>query len=83
MLTERSKVIGRGIAPMLCKTILGKLHIEFIHDPVPRHLGQNTGSGDTKADSIPPDKGGLGYGEILHRKAVNQGMGDWMSVFFQ
>ena len=81
MLTKHSKVVGRGIAPMTGKAVLGELPIERVHDPVARHLGQNTGSRNAQADAITPDQGGLPDGESLGWKTVDQGVGRGMSFF--
>ena len=65
------------------KTVLGKLPVEFLHDPVPGDLGQDAGSGDAETETIPPDERGLFHGEPLGRQAIHQGMGRRMSVFLQ
>ena len=76
-------MIGRGIATMDSKTILRELPVEFLHDPVSGHLGQDAGGGNTQAEAISPDEGCLLHGKPLCRKSIDEGMGRRMSVFYQ
>ena len=83
MLSEHSQMIGRGIAAMDGKSVLRKLSVEFLHDPVTSHLGQDAGGRDTQTQSISTDKGSLLDGESFGRKTIHKGMGNVMSVFLQ
>jgi len=83
MLAEHSEMIGCGIAPMTGKSILGKLPVQPIHDPITGHLGENACRRNTQTQTIPADKCGLLNGKSLNRKPINQGMSRRMSVFLQ
>ena len=76
-------MIGRGIATMDSKTILRELPVEFLHDPVAGHLGQDAGGGNTQAKPISPDESSLIHGKPLCRKTIHKSMGWRMSVFYQ
>jgi hypothetical protein len=76
-------MIGCGIAAMDGKTILGKLLVEFLHDPVAGHLGQNTGGGNAETKAISPDESSLIHGKALRRESIDEGMGWRRSVFNQ
>lgn len=76
-------MIGRGIAAMDGKTILGKLPVEFLHDPISGHLGEDTGGGNTQTEAISPDESGLIHGKTLRGESIHKGMGGRMSVFYQ
>ena len=74
-------MIGRGIAAMDGKTILGKLPVEFLHDPISGHLGQDTGGGNTQTETISPNESGLLHRKAPCRKTIHEDMGGRMSVF--
>ena len=76
-------MIGRGIAAMDGKPILGKLPVELLHDPVSGHLGQDTGGGNAETEAISPDESSLIHGKPLCRKTIHKSMGWRMSVFYQ
>lgn len=76
-------MIGRGIATMDSKTILRELPVEFLHDPVAGHLGQDTCGGNTQTEAISPDESSLIHGKPLCGESIHQGMSGRMSLFFQ
>ena len=83
MLAEHSEMVCRGIAPMTCKAVLREFLIEFIHDPVAGHLGQDAGGRDTEAEPIATDESRLLHRESFGRQSIHEDMGGRMSVFFQ
>lgn len=74
MIPQASEMVRRGIAPMTGKAVLGKFPVQLVHDPVARHLGQDTGGSNAQADPVPADQSGLLHRESLGRKPVDQSM---------
>jgi len=68
---------------MTRKTILRKLSVELIHDPIPGDLCQDAGCGYAQADPITSNKGGMLDRKPLHGKAIHQGMKALMSIFMK
>ena len=68
---------------MLGESVLWIFPVEFVHDPVPGDLGQDTGGGDTEADPIPANKCRMLNRESLDRQSIHEGMVALMSVFMK
>lgn len=67
---------------MAGKTILRILRVEFAHEPVARHLGDDAGRRDAQAERIAADQCRVPDGQSAHRKSVDQCMGGFLRKFF-
>ena len=76
-------MFSRGIAPMTGKSVLGVFPVQFLHDAVSGHLGQDTGGRYAEADSIATNQGRLLHRQPLDRQAIDEGMGWRMSDFMK
>lgn len=83
MLLKLSEVFGRGIAPMIGKSIVRIFPIEFIHDPIAGNLGQDAGGRNAETDPVTPDQRGMINGKSLDGQAIHESVNALMSVFMQ
>jgi|GEM_PF-3488352 len=65
------------------KPILGKLPVEFLHDPITGDLGQDTGGGNTQTETISSHERRLFHRETPGRQPIHKGMSWRMSDFLQ
>ena len=59
---------------MLRKAELGELAVDFPHDPVARHLGDDAGRGDRERARVALHQGVVGKWKPGHRQAVDEAM---------
>jgi len=62
----------RGIAFMGLEVVYGVKPMEFLHEAVTMHLGNNGGGGDGGASAVTLHQGLLGHGERNGKFSVNQ-----------
>lgn len=68
---------------MLGETIAGIFLVEFVHDPVPGNLRQDTGGRNAQTYAVSTDERRVLDWKSFHRKAINKNMGAMMTVLKQ
>ena len=73
VLPQRREVLGRAIAFVTGKAVLGILRVILAHQPVTGDFGDDGRGGDADGEAVAADQGLLGgAGEVGDGQAVNQ-----------
>ncbi|MEY5026608.1 MAG: hypothetical protein RLZZ244_2136 [Verrucomicrobiota bacterium] len=68
------EVEGGAVAFVLSEGVLGIGGVQFLHSIIARDLGEDACGGDAEAEGVPTDEGGLGDGEGVDGKSVDEGV---------
>ena len=72
ILLQLSEVGTRRVAFMASKSIVGILSVEFQHDLIPDHFGDNGSSSNREAKAVSTNYRIMRHGQALDRQAIHE-----------